>query len=822
MLNKAIWFVACAFLFDAAAAAQEVDADTAGAAKPGKVEPAEKKATGALEGGVDVAAGYDDNLFATRHRKVDDAFVLIEPSLKYRLTTGDLQLALRGSGDVAFHDRNASEDYDDWLIGADGQVALGKSARLIAGGTYEWQHESRTSPEDVAGSAPTRFERAYAYAGLIGRAGKAAYRIGATYNDYDFADTPAASGTIANDDRDRRTFELGGRLGFEAAEGTELFVQGLWDQRRYRREIDDWGFARDSRGYSLAAGVRHEIGRSFSGEAFVGILRQDYDDAFLPDVHTIDYGMALDWTVRNGLSLSFDLDRSIEETTLPLASSYVLTSGSLSVQASAGRRIAIGGGISGADYAYRGADRSEFVIGANVWARHWLGRHLYIGADYEFGQRSSNVAGYDYDQNRVFLRLGAQLQPPYDRGASGVEVAPGSRGPDGPYLAVLLGHGSLVTGLNGPRGTGTNTADFGDVDADIGVSLGYGKTFGRLYAGVEAEGFEGGADWLHDADRRFSVSRTNSYGASLRLGRLTGQGELVYGRVGVVSTRFRTLYRRFDQEVDDARRLAGLGLGLGLEASAGSHGFVRSEYGLVSYPDYDVGVGGGGGPAKADGSVADNFSNTENRFRMGVGLRFGGNPARKDTHTDFSGAYLGVALGHGGLTSSNQGPRSGGFMLDVTRSGQGALIAAFAGAGAELTGFYLGGEIHADTGKLDWNIERDPQGRIYSVEHDYSYGGSVIAGRKISGSALLYARIGVVRTMFDTRYATTKQSVRERHVEQAPRYGAGLQIALSKKSRFRVEYNFADYAKYKIAYGENEDAFENYENFINIGFLRNF
>lgn len=795
----------CVLALDSGAAAQEVlpgmrksSSDHANAPETGNA--------GALDGNVEVAIGYDDNLFATKNEKVDDAFVIIEPSLSYRLGTGKDQVSLRGSGEIAFYDKNSSEDYDDWLLGANGQLGIAKQVHLIAGGTYEWKHETRTSPEDVAGAEPTRFQRAYGYFGLLGRADEVAYRLGATFNRYDFTDTPTPSGIINNDDRDRQQLELGARVGIISKAGPEFFVQGLWDRRDYRRKIDDFGFHRDSSGYSLAAGVRHEITKRLTGEAFAGIVRQKYDDPFLPDVQTIDYGIAIDWTGRNNLSASFKLDRSVEETTLPFASSYVLTIGSIGVQTNAGPRLAIGGGLSGAKYDYRGATRSEFVIGSSVWARYWLNRYLYVESDYEFSQRASNAAGYDFDQNRLFLRIGAQLQPRYE--ADDVSTGLGDA-LDGFYLATLLGHGSLVTGLDGPRGTGTNTADFGDVDFAIGMAAGYAVEFRGIYLGAELEAFGGGPDWLHDADRRFSVSRKGHVGVSMRLGKLTSHGDLVYGRFGIASTKFRTTYQRDDLNVDDATWRKGLGFGLGLEAAVGSHGFVRTEYNLYSYPDYAI-------PTGPDS--ADNFSNSENQFRMGLGLRFGGNHKREASEdvASFSGAYVGIGIGHGGLTSSNQGARSGGFILDVTRSGQGGLVNAFAGIGAEFSGFYVGGELHADTGHIDWNIERDPQGRVYSVEYDYSYGASARIGHVLSPSALLYGRAGLVRTRFDNRYATTNASVREKTTRTGFRYGTGLQVRIGQHSSARFEYTFTEYKDYLIAYGHSADAFDNYENSVSM------
>lgn len=426
-----------------------------------------------LNAAVAVAFGFDDNIFVTKNDKVDDSFVLLEPSVSYSLVSPRRSLKLHASGEVAFHDRNPGENYDDWAIGGDGQLKLAGQTQVLAGGSYQWEHESRTSPEDIVGSAPTFYRRAYGYAGLVGRNGHLAYRLGATLSDFNYSDTPAGSGIINNADRDRIQTELGGRIGYAISRGPELFVQGQWDKRHYRRAFDDAGLHRSSEGFSLSGGLRHKFAEGLSGEIFAGILHQDYSDPALKDVHTIDYGLLLDWTGARNVAGSFRLDRSVEETTMPGASAYVLTSGTFSIEVPAGSRLTVGGSLTGSDYDFRGVPRSEFVVDAGLWSRYWLSERIYVGAGYTFSQRVSNAAGFDYNQNRIMMRLGAQLRPHFEaggrKGAALDNTGEGSL--DGGYFAVQLGHGALTSGLDGPRGTGSNVADFGDVDFDFSAAL---------------------------------------------------------------------------------------------------------------------------------------------------------------------------------------------------------------------------------------------------------------------------------------------------------------------------------------------------------------
>src|SRR5690606_1187768 len=104
-------------------------------------------------------------------------------------------------------------------------------------------------------------------------------------------------------------------------------------------------------------------------------------------------------------------------------------------------------GLRGTHYDYIGDPRTEFVVGGDVWARYWLNRHVYLGADYSHAERSSNAAGFDYEQNRFLLSIGARLRPEYAEGA--MPLVFGGEAPGGAYAGLLLGHGSLLAGLDG-------------------------------------------------------------------------------------------------------------------------------------------------------------------------------------------------------------------------------------------------------------------------------------------------------------------------------------------------------------------------------------
>lgn len=777
---------------------------------PVPAPPAEVEQESPVNAGVSIATGYNDNVYATRNREEGDFYALVRPFVRVDLGSAGTTLKLRGDGEVNRYDKLPAEDYEDWSLAADGRARLGADLSLIGGAEWRWDHESRASPEAVSGLEPTQYQRGFGYLGLVGSTKRFTARVAGTLTRYDFDDVATTGGSINNDDRDRRQGELGARAGTILASGSTLFVQGAYDWRDYDDRIDDRGFNRSSDGFSLAAGLRGKLGPAFSGEIYAGWLRQDYRDARLKNVDTFDVGAVLDWNGKDGLGGSFRLDRAVEETTLASASAYVLTSARIGLRNDVHPRLSAGIGLTGSHYDYVGDPRTEFAIGGDAWAKYWISRHLYLGADYVHAERSSNAAGFDYEQNRFLVSVGAQLRPAFSADATPLRL--GAEAPGGAYLALLAAHGTLVAGLDGPRGeNGSNTADFGDHGAAGVAVAGFGLLTGDLYLGLEAEGSLLGPDWLHTSDRVFSMDKRNAFGIAARVGWATPRRDLVYARFGWSSAAMRIDYVHSGNTYAATDRLTGVGGGGGIEVPVGVRGFVRGEYVVTSYTDVDVPAGGG---------KFDNMSASEGQFRFGGGFRFGAAAASETAASqpvEFGGAYVGLQVGHGGLVTSNQGPRDEGNAIDVTRASNGGLAGLYAGYGTLLGNLYLGVEAEADVSAIDWNIERDPNGRIYSAQHDYSFGGSARAGVRVGGTALLYARAGAVRTRFEVPYATSGAAVRSTMTRDGLRFGGGLEIGLGGRARLRADYTLSEYDRYDVAYGSKADAFDHSEALFRLG-----
>jgi hypothetical protein len=248
---------------------------------PGFVEPPQIGPF-KLGASVSVTGEYTDNVFSTENDRKGDFVTVIAPEVTLRGRSEDFKLDLGASAEIGSFATETSEDYTDAKLSGEGQWNLSAETFLFGGLDYAWEHEERSSADDVDGTEPVEYREASAFAGISAGLGPVTTRLGVNFRDFDFDDTPAGLGTsVNNDDRDRPQTELGTRLGYKLGEGQQVFLQGVYDMRDYDASRDDSGFDRDSSGFNAAAGYRGQFG-PFQGEALIGILHQNYDDPTFP------------------------------------------------------------------------------------------------------------------------------------------------------------------------------------------------------------------------------------------------------------------------------------------------------------------------------------------------------------------------------------------------------------------------------------------------------------------------------------------------------------------------------------------------------------
>ncbi|MCU0306063.1 MAG: outer membrane beta-barrel protein [Thermoanaerobaculales bacterium] len=796
---------------------------------------------------------YDTNIFATPTAEVHDWIWTLSPTLSGETQWDRHRIRFDAGGDFGRYDEYGSEDYDDWWVNADGRFDLAPGSNLFGGLGFAREHEERGSEDaTVTGdlpaaipAKPTVYTSLNAHLGVTHRFGDLALRAGGTFERLDYDNTPSIVGTeINNDDRDRDVLGLGLRVS-QRLEGTrDVFVQALWDRREYRFTPDDDGYYRDSDGYRLAVGINDQLAPGVEAEGYIGYLYQNYDDPRFDTVDGIDIGGKLSWRATDRTRGRLTLERSVNETTLAGSSSYLYTTLSGSVSHQLSDRTTLSANLGAGLAAYQDVGRDDWIYSAGVTAKYMLNRQVYVTGGYRLAIRDSNdTVGtdpseldlYDYDRQQVFLTIGVLGYPESldlgdDSPGSTASGESSARPASGFYVGAQAGHGFLsTTATPVGEGVGREESDHGDLGWEGGAFAGWGTRYERWYFGIEAEASASGQSWALDKDRpatgargqggggttvdrgeSVSLQKNADYALSGLAGYALPGSNLLYGRIGVARAEFDVGYSATGgaDTTRDSTTQNGWRAGVGSEIALRDGWFLRMDYVYTDYDELDVDFlrQSASGQLRAATEELDPRSGV---FRLGVGMRFGGEPVPLNTEPrSLEGWYVGGAVGQLGLHTDVSGTlregSSGGipFPIDADYADYGGVGGVFAGWGLERDRWYVGIEVGADGATTEWKQPREgaggqpDRGRGFSVARKESWGVGARVGYQLSNGPLLYGVAGLVQTRFASTWE--KGENRDTWIARSDRldgtrFGVGAELPLSEGLYLRLEYSYTDY-----------------------------
>jgi len=192
---------------------------------------------------------------------------------------------------------------------------------------------------------------------------------------------------------------------------------------------------------------------------------------------------------------------------------------------------------------------------------------------------------------------------------------------------------------------------------------------------------------------------------------------------------------------------------------------------------------------------------------------------------DFSGFYLGTALGYGTAHTVTEGGR-GESGSDVGQMGDdGGSIGIFAGIGTTKNRWYFGVEAEVEASETEWYHQKDKTtARTAYVQKHGAYGVGLRLGRVLERGQVLYLRGMAMRTEFHAYYAQNDPSLDaydETEEVSGTRLGIGVDIPSGDNLFIRIEYAYSNYKLYDVSYsstdGTSNEVFNDEENLARLG-----
>jgi len=777
---------------------------------------------------VTLAATYDDNIYAERpdgalHSYLsEDVIYTLSPSIALKSKWARHALNFDAGGDFDRYQQHDSENVNDYWLGFDGRYDITPSTNIFGGARHSRDHEDRSTPgSNLSQIKPTLYDHDEAHLGVAHAFGAFRLRAGGTYDRYNYQNGTLASGaTVNNDYRDHNLSSLGVRLGYVLSPQYEVFGQVASDTRRYDNLIPGQSFNRDSDGYRAAAGLKFTLRpQRVAGEAFAGVMQQNFDYSGFSDVRKPYFGALVAWKPTSQTTATGFIDRSLEETVVydggVYASSSTDTTYGFEVERRLTSKLSANGRAAYTRSEFNDFTRLDKIIDAGAGLRYYVMPTVYLGADLRIIDRASSYLNAQYSRNQVLVSVG--YTPARNRDYSiipereaGAPEAPRAQGLySGFYLGAQLGHGGLTTSTFGPRGGGgTDAGEMGGFGASYALFGGWGTELAdNWYLGVEVDGGDSNANWKHsklkDDARTEFLDKDSYYGVSLRAGYLL-DGGMLYGKIGKVRTDFHTYYTENQYAPAGASNQdhteTGTRLGLGLEIPASRNLFVRTDYSVTRYGTYGVTYQSGAAPTTV---TTEAFRTSDAVFSLGLGWRFGGQRPAVATRpaSDHNGLYLGASLGQGTLGTKLTGIQYdsgvGPYSFTGDFANQGFTGGFFAGYGLTFKQVYVGLELEAEAANFGWEHQRavaGSGGRDFGADKRGGYGGSLRVGYVLPNGSLLYGHVGEVQTRFNTFYSRGAGTpINQSDTLDGTRVGLGAEIPASQNTFVRMDYSYTRY-----------------------------
>jgi hypothetical protein len=361
---------------------------------------------------------FDDNIYASSSSvgKTSSFVQVVKPSVELHSNWDRNMLNLYARGAFGIYSADASQNYQDVSVGADGRLDILRTSKLYGGASFNHLHEALGTPNSPVGAFQiNQYNQLSGSLGYYQEFGRFRGRVESQVDHYDYTNNGLgpAQGVVPNSDRNRTELRESLRVGYEFLEGYELWTRGSLNQRLYDKSPDSLGFFRNSSGWDWVGGVSVALSSITSIEAFAGYVEQDYVDSRFSAIRTPTFGLTGYWSPIREVLIKPYVKRTIDDTSLTTASAYLNTS--FGVDATYDYRPNIKleghGDYSIADYetVAGSAGRDDQYLTFRAGIMYLPTQNFFVGPQYQYTHRYSSLAGLDYGDNQIMLRLGARL-----------------------------------------------------------------------------------------------------------------------------------------------------------------------------------------------------------------------------------------------------------------------------------------------------------------------------------------------------------------------------------------------------------------------------
>ena len=342
-------------------------------------------------------------------------------SLKFKL---DTDLALYATQP----DQN---DYNHVMTSVDGRIDVLRDSHFDTGFGYNYLTESRGSPDQINGIAPTIYDTKVIDGFYTQTFNRVTARAGLNAIRYDYQNVDTSLGTVLEmTTRNHWLYAPEVRVGYLIQPEYEAFVKfqyldASYDTNVYTNgvapsintvtgQVSNPSYDRNSWGYNALTGMAFDVTGLITGDASIGYIQRTYVDPALSEVSGVNGFVNLKWRPTALTTVKGKVARTINETTQAGVAGVFTTGVGLTVEHELKRNILVYAGGNYSNGIYKGyvapntQNRTDNNYGGNVGTKYLINKNFSTDLSYTYQARDTNYQNTNYEVNQVMVNFRGQ------------------------------------------------------------------------------------------------------------------------------------------------------------------------------------------------------------------------------------------------------------------------------------------------------------------------------------------------------------------------------------------------------------------------------
>ena len=357
---------------------------------------------------LDVSILSTDNLYNTANNEVSATRFITKPAVHAKVGTNILEFVLDADVEIGRVDISSEDDWEDLHLSAGTVYQPTTRTKLEAGVGIAFEHDDRGTEYTAGDQIFTRDPDEYRLSTLDGKltygtpGAKGQIIVDAKYADKDYTNNREFTKGF-----DHTTDKIGAVFKWRVAPKTQVTLEGRYGGYDYDHTVP--GIPElDSNEYRYFVGVEWKATFKTSGRFQIGQLEKDFSSPLREDVDENAWEAGISWRPRSYSVVDLETGRTTSEST-GTGDAAVTDYYELSWTHSWLQRFSTNVSYRHHDEDYPGSSRQDGYDRLRLQANYDMRQWLKFEAGYSYAQRDSSTRVFEFDENRLFLRVKMQF-----------------------------------------------------------------------------------------------------------------------------------------------------------------------------------------------------------------------------------------------------------------------------------------------------------------------------------------------------------------------------------------------------------------------------